>query len=140
VVDELEGVIVTVEGVIVTVTVICGFADTEVAAGDVSVSVLVVPEDVTGKELFRDVALFMVTVGTTNEVVGVGGMVIGGRVLQRASKSIRYGSNRPAKIGCNGITQFTHCWISVSLAGVQRQEIPVQDSYKVASGVHILAH
>jgi hypothetical protein len=101
-------------------------------------------------------------VSTLAEVIVVGGKVRGGRLLQRALKSevpnddavsqvpqneikterlpSRNGSNKLIKLGSIGITQFTHCWTSVSLPGVQIQEIAVQESYNAAAGVHILTH
>ena len=120
-----------------------------------------VPEDAAGKELGRDAVLLMVTVGAMTEVIVVGGKVRGGRLPQRTLKSeapndavsqvpeneikwgrlpSRSGSNTLTKLGSIGITQFTHCWISVSLPAVQRQEIAVQESYNAAAGVHVLAH
>jgi len=79
--------------------------------------------------------------GLAAEVLVVRGKVIGGRVLQMVLKSSRYGSNIPANVGpITGITQFTHAWISVSLAEVQRQEIAVHKLANVAAGVHIFAH
>jgi hypothetical protein len=44
------------------------------------------------------------------------------------------------KLGSIARTQFAHCWISVSLSTVQRQEIAVQDLYNSAAGVHVLVH
>ena len=125
---------------------------------------IVVPEDAADGGSGRDVmlALLMVTVGAITEEVTVGGKVRGGRFPQRALKSAvpndaavrqvpeneikwgrlpsRSGSNTLTRLGSIGITQFAHCWISVSLPSVQRQEIAVQESYNAAAGVHVLAH
>lgn len=136
--------------------------DTEVAAGDITVSVPVVPEDATGKEIGRDVVLLKVTVGGMTAVTVVGGRVRGGRLPpQRTLKSeapndvvspvprmklngdglpAPSGSNILTKLGSIGITQFTHSWTSISLPAVQRQEIAVQELYNAAAGVHIAVH
>jgi len=115
-----------------------------VSVEDVTKSVLLVAKDAVGKESVTDVVVAVFTmVGAMTEVLVVVaiGKVIGGRVVQRALKSSRYGSNILANVGSiNGITQFTHSWISVSLPEVQRQEIAVQESANVAAGVHIFAH
>jgi len=116
-----------------------------VSVEDVTKSVLLIAKDAVGKESVIDVVVAVFTmVGAMTEVlvdVVAIGKVIGGRVVQRALKSSRYGSNIPANVGSiNGITQFTHSWISVSLPEVQRQEIAVQESANVAAGVHIFAH
>jgi len=103
----------------------------------VTVSVIVISKDATGG---RDVVLLIVTVGATDEVIVVGGKVSGVRPVQRLLKSSRSGSNTLTKFGSIGTTQFAHCWTSVSLASVQRQEIAVQDSYNAEAGVHILTH
>ena len=107
------------------------------------------------------VTVGVVTVGAMTEVIVVGGKVRDGKLGQRTLNSeapndamsqvledgIKWrrlpssiGSTWLAKLGFAGIAQFRHCWISVSLSVVQRQETAVQESYNSAAGVHALSH
>ena len=109
-------------------------ADEDVAdtVGDVTVTVL------GGK--VRDGRLKLLQRALKSEVPDDAVSQVPENKVKRGRLPSRSCSNSLTKLGSNGITQFTHCWISVSLPAVQRQEIAVQELYNIDAGVHVLVH